>query len=123
MRQVYHAEWLLTTLRTKERPEARGQARPDTRSQSPVLCTSDDPGTKDGQSEIGVESPAMKVRQSTNDQKQQQPQVVEPQRSKISIRKQNISKMSGRLSRVGPTFDEPLANYMKKSIPHNRPIK
>jgi hypothetical protein len=66
----------------------------------------------------------MKARQSTDDQKQQQPQTVRPQRSKIGIRKQNTSKTSGRLSRVGPTFDQLLAKYMKKkAIPHNQPIK
>jgi hypothetical protein len=65
----------------------------------------------------------MKAGRSANDQKQQQPQTVGPQRSKTSIRKQNTSKMSGRLSRVGPTFDQLLAKYMKKVVPHNRPIK
>jgi molecular chaperone DnaK (HSP70) len=65
----------------------------------------------------------MKVGRSTNDQKQQQPQTVRPQHSKTSIRKQNTSKASGRLSRVGATFDQLLAKYMKKAIPHNRPIK
>jgi hypothetical protein len=39
--------------------------------------------------------------------------------------KQNTSKMSGRLSRVGPTFDQLLAKYMKKKkvVLHDRPIK
>jgi hypothetical protein len=32
--------------------------------------------------------------------------------------------MSDRLSRIDPTFDQPLAKYMKKkAIAHNRPIK
>jgi hypothetical protein len=71
--QICHAEWLLGRLWTKERSEAWGQARSDTRSQSPVVRTSDGPGTKARQSETGADSPAMKVGRSTNDQKQQQP--------------------------------------------------
>jgi hypothetical protein len=53
----------------------------------------------------------------------QQPQTIGPQRSKTSVRKQNTAKTSGRLSRVGPPFDQLLAKYMKKVVPHNRPIK
>jgi hypothetical protein len=83
----------------------------------------DDPGTKAGQSRTGADSPAMKAGQSTDDQKQQQPQTVRPQCSKTGIWKQNTSKMSGRLSKVSPTFDQLLAKYMKKVVPHNRPIK
>jgi hypothetical protein len=64
----------------------------------------------------------MKVGQSANKQKQQQLQTIRPQRSKTSIRKQNTSKTSGRLSKIGPTFDQLLAKYMKKVDPHNRPI-
>jgi hypothetical protein len=100
-----------------------GQARSDTRSQSPVLRTSDSPGTKAGQSETRADSPAMKAGRSANDQKQQQPQTVEPQHYKTSIRNQNTSKTSGRLNRVGPTFDHLLAKYMKTVVPHNQPIK
>src|SRR5688572_2386155 len=37
--------------------------------------------------------------------------------------KQNTTKTSGRLSRVGPTFDQLLAKYMKKVVADNRPIK
>jgi hypothetical protein len=88
----------------KERPKAPREARSNTRSQSPALRTSDSPGTKAGQSEIDVDSLAMKVGQSANGQKQQQPQTVGPQRSETNIRKQNTSKTSARLSRVGPTF-------------------
>jgi hypothetical protein len=69
-----------------------------------VLRTSDFPGTKAGHSETGADSPAIKVGRSANDLKQQQPQTVGSQRSKTSIRKQNTSKTSGRLSRVGHTF-------------------
>jgi hypothetical protein len=66
----------------------------------------------------------MKVGWSTDDQKQQQPQIIGPQRSKTYIRKENTSKMSGRLSRVGPTFDQLIARYMKKKVvPHNQIIK
>jgi hypothetical protein len=66
----------------------------------------------------------MKARWSVDDQKQQKPQTIRPQHSKIGTRKQNTSKMSGRLSRVGPTFDQLLAKYMKKKVvQHNRPIK
>jgi hypothetical protein len=65
----------------------------------------------------------MKVGRSANAQKQQQPQTIGKQHSKISIRKQNTSKTSGRLSKVGPTFDQLPAKYMKKVVPHNWPIK
>jgi hypothetical protein len=47
----------------------------------------------------------------------------QPQRSNTSVRKQNTTKTSGRLSRFGPTFGQLLAKYMKKAVPHNRPIK
>jgi hypothetical protein len=57
------------------------------------------------------------------DGQKQQPQTIEPQRSKTSVRKQNTAKTSRRLSRVGPTFDQLLAKYMKKVVPHNWPIK
>jgi hypothetical protein len=67
-----------------------------------------DPGTKVGQSETGADSLAMKAEQSSDDQKKQ-PQTVGPQHFKTSIGKQNTSKTSGRLSRVGPTFDQLLA--------------
>jgi hypothetical protein len=101
---------------------ARGQARSDTQSQSPVLRTPDGPGTKVGQSEIGTDSPTMMARRSADGQKQQ-PQTIRPQRSNTSVRKQNTTKTSGRLSRVGPTFGQLLAKYMKEVVPHNRPIK
>jgi hypothetical protein len=65
----------------------------------------------------------MKARRSVDNKKHQQPQTVRPQRSKISTRKQNTSKTLGQLNRVGPTFDQLLAKYMKKTIPHNQPIK
>jgi hypothetical protein len=65
----------------------------------------------------------MKAGRPADDQKQQQPQTVGPQRSKTSIRKQNTSKTYGRLSRVTTTFDKLLAKYMKKVVPHNWPIK
>jgi hypothetical protein len=100
----------------------RGQARSDTRSRSPVLRTSDGPGTKVGQSKTGADSLAMMAGRSIDGQKQQ-PQTIGPQHPKTSVRKQNIAKTSGRLSRVGPTFDQLLAKYMKKVVPHNRPIK
>jgi hypothetical protein len=48
---------------------------------------------------------------------------IGPQHSKTSVRKQNTAKTSGRLSRVGPTFDQLLAKYMKNVVPHNPPIK
>jgi hypothetical protein len=70
-----------------------------------------------------MDSPAMKVGRSADDQKQEQPLTVGPQCSKTSIRKQNTFKTSGWLSRVVPTFDQLLAKYMKKVVPHNRPIK
>jgi hypothetical protein len=65
----------------------------------------------------------MKAGRSADGQKKHQTETVGPQCSKTSIRKQNISKTSGRLNRVGPTFDQLLVKYMKKDIPHNRPIK
>jgi hypothetical protein len=115
---------------TRKAPDKRktggieGQARSNTRSQSPVLRTSGSLGTKIEQPGTSVDSLAIKVRRSTNDQKQQQPQTVRPQCSKTGTRKQNTSKMSDRLSRIDPTFDQPLAKYMKKkAIAHNRPIK
>jgi hypothetical protein len=37
--------------------------------------------------------------------------------------KQNTFKMSGQLSRVGPTLDQLLAKYMKKVAPHIRQAK
>ena len=107
----------------KDQLKAPREARSNTRSQSPALRMSDSPGTKAGQFEIDVDSMAMKVGQSANGQKQQQPQTVRPQCSKIGTRKQNTSKMSDRLSRVDLTFGQLLAKYMKKVIPHNRPIK
>ena len=113
---------------TRKTPDKRktggtgGQARSDTRSRSPVLRTPDGPGTKAEQSETGADGPAIMVGRSVNGQKQQ-PQTIGPQRSKTSVRKQNTTKMSGRLSRVGPTFDQLLAKYTKKVVPHNRPIK
>jgi hypothetical protein len=100
----------------------RGQARSDTRSRSPVMRTPDDPGTKAEQSETGADSPAMMAGRSADGQKQQ-PQTIGPQRSNTSVRKQNTTKTSRRLSRVGPTFGQLLAKYMKKAVPHNRPIK
>jgi hypothetical protein len=57
------------------------------------------------------------------DGQKQQPQTIGPQCSKTSVRKQNTTKTSGRLSTVGPTFDQLLAKYMKKVVSHNRPIK
>jgi hypothetical protein len=99
-----------------------GQARSDTRSRSPVLPTPDDPGTKAEQSETGADSPAMMAGRSADGQKQQ-PQTIGPQCSNTSFRKQNTTKTSGRLSRVGPTFGQLLAKYMKKAVPHNWPIK
>jgi hypothetical protein len=59
-----------------------------------VTChvTPDGPGTKAGQSRKGADSPAMKVGRSADNQKQQQPQTVGPQRSKANIRKQNIPR-------------------------------
>jgi hypothetical protein len=119
---------MLRRVVTRKAPDKRktggagGQARSDTRSRSPVLRTPDGPGTKVGQSETGVNRSAMMVVRSTDGQKQQ-PQTIGPQRSNTSVRKQNTTKTSGRLSRVGPTFDELLAKYMKKAVPHNRPIK
>jgi hypothetical protein len=121
--QICHAEWLLGRLRNKIKTGgAGGQARSDTRSRSPVLRTPDGPGTKVGQSETGANSPAMMAGQSTDGQKQQ-PQTIGPQCSKTSVRKQNTAKTSRRLSRLGPTFDQLLAKYMKKVVSHNRPIK
>jgi hypothetical protein len=64
----------------------------------------------------------MTVGRSVEGQKQQ-PHIIGPQRSKTSVRKQNTAKTSRRLSRVGPTFDQLLAKYMKKVVAHNRPIK
>jgi hypothetical protein len=53
-----------------------------------------------------------------------QPETVRPQRPKTGTRKQITSMMSGRLRRVGPTFDQLLARYMKKKdVAHNCPIK
>jgi hypothetical protein len=57
------------------------------------------------------------------DGQKQQPQTIEPQRSKTSVRKQYTTRTSRRLSRVGPAFDKLLAKYMKKVVPHNRPVK
>jgi hypothetical protein len=103
---------------------AGGQARLDTLSRSPVMCTSDDPGTKVGKSGTGVDSPAIKAERSADDQKQQRPHTVRPQRHKTGTRKQNTFETSGRLSRIGPTFDQLLAKYMKKkAVPHDRSIK
>jgi hypothetical protein len=99
-----------------------GQARSDTRSRSPILCTPDGPGTKAEQSETGADGPAIMVERSADSQKQQL-QTIGPQRSKTSVMKQNTTKTYGRLSRVGPTFGQLLAKYMKKAVPHNRPIK
>jgi hypothetical protein len=121
--QICHAEWLLGRLRTKERPEGTGgQTRSDTRSRSPILRTRVDPGTKAEQSETRADSLAIMVGRSADSQKQQ-PQTTGPQGSKTSVRKQNTTKTSGRLSRVGPTFGQLFAKYTKKVVPHNRPIK
>jgi hypothetical protein len=61
-----------------------GQARSDTRSRSPVLRMSDDPGTKAKQSETGADSPNMMVGRSADGQKQQ-PQTIGPQRSNTRV--------------------------------------
>jgi hypothetical protein len=97
-----------------------GQARSDTRSWSHVLRTPDDPSTKAEQPETGADGPTIMVGRSADSQKQQ-PQTTRPQGSKTSVRKQNTTKTSGRLSRVGPTFGQLLAKYT--IVPHNRPIK
>jgi hypothetical protein len=110
------------TLDKRKTRGTEGRARPDTRSWSPALRTPDGPSTKAGQSGTGVDNSAMKVGRSADDHKQQRLQTVRPQRPKTGTRKQNTSKTSGRLHRVGPTFDQLLAKYMKKAIPHNRPI-
>jgi hypothetical protein len=65
----------------------------------------------------------MKARRSTYNQKQQRPQTVNPQRPKIGTREQNTSRTLGRLSRVDPTFNQLLAKYMEKAVPHDRPLK
>jgi hypothetical protein len=119
---------MLRRVVTRKAPNKRktggigGQARSDTRSRSPVLRTSNGPGTKVGQSEAGADSLAMMVGQSADGQKQQ-PQTIGPQRSNTSARKQNTTKTSRRLGRVGPTFGQLLAKYTKKAVAHNRPIK
>ena len=78
---------------------------------------SDGPGTK-------AEQFAMKVGWSADNQKQQRPEIVRPQRPKIGTRKQNTYNASGRLSRVDSTFDQLLAKYIKKKvITHDQPIK
>jgi hypothetical protein len=82
----------------------------------------DGPGTKAEQSETEADGPAIMVGRSVDGQKQQ-PQTIRPQRSKTSVRKQYTTRTSRRLSRVGPAFDQLLAKYMKKVVPHNRPIK
>jgi hypothetical protein len=123
MPNISHRVVTLKALDKRKTGGTGGQARSDTQSQSPILRTSNGLGTKAGQSETLVDSTSMKAKRSTNDQKQQQPQTVGPQRSKTSIRKQNTSKTSRGLSRVGPTFDQLLAKYMKKVVPHNWPIK
>jgi hypothetical protein len=80
---------------TRKAPDNRktegteGQARLDTRSRSPVLRTPDGPGTKVRQSEIGADSLAMMAGRSADGQTQQ-PQIIGPQRSKTSVRKQNM---------------------------------
>jgi hypothetical protein len=119
---------MLRRVVTRKAPDKRktggagGQGRSDTRSRSPILRTLDGLGTMVGQSEIGTNSPAMMAGRSTDGQKQQT-QTMGPQRSNTSVRKQNTTKTSGRLNRVGPTFGQLLAKYMKKAVPHNRPIK
>jgi hypothetical protein len=113
---------------TRKAPDKRktggtgGQPRSDTRSRSPVMRMSDGPGTKAEQSKTGADGPAIMVGRSADSQKQQS-QTIGPQCSKTSVRKQNTTKTSGRLSRVDPTFGQLLAKYMKKVVPHNRPIK
>jgi hypothetical protein len=113
---------------TRKAPDKRktggtgGQPRSDTRSRSPVMRTPDSPGTKAEQSKTRADGPTIMVGRSVDSQKQQ-PQTIGPQCSKTSVRKQNTTKTSGRLSRVDPTFGQLLAKYMKKVVPHNRPIK
>jgi hypothetical protein len=65
----------------------------------------------------------MKTGWSANNQKQQLPQTLKPQHPKIGTREQNTSRMFGWLSRIGPTFNELLAKYMKKVVPHDQPLK
>jgi hypothetical protein len=87
----------MVTLKAPDKRKTRGtegQARSDTRSRSPVLRTSDDPGTKAEQSETSADSPAMMAGRSADGQKQQ-PQTIGPQRSNTSVRKQNTTKTSG----------------------------
>jgi hypothetical protein len=110
------------TLDKRKTGGTGGQARSDTRSRSPVLRTPDDPGTKAEQSKTRADGPAIMVGRSADSQKQQS-QTTGPQGSKTSVRKQNTTKTSGLLSRVGPTFGQLLAKYMNKAVPHNRPIK
>jgi hypothetical protein len=71
----------------------------------------------------GMNSPAMKVVRSVDNQKQRWPQTVRPHHPKTGTRKQNTSNTYGRLSRVDPTFDQLLAKYMKKKVvTHDWPI-
>jgi hypothetical protein len=95
----------------------------DVPSWSPTLRTSNGPGTKAEQSGIDTNSLAMKLGRSTDNQKQHRFQNVRQQRPKIGIRKQDNSNMSGQLNGVGPTFDQLLAKYMKRVIPHDRSVK
>jgi phage tail tape-measure protein len=80
-------------------------------------------GTNATQSGTGADSSTMKAGWFPDNQKQQRSQTVRPERPKIGTRKQMNSRMSGRLSYVGLTFDQLLATYMKKDIPHNQPVK
>jgi hypothetical protein len=118
--------FLIIALSLCPHPKGRMDARGASTIGHPItvtcLHTPDGPGTKVGQSKTDMDSPAMMAGWSAEGQKQQ-PQTIGPQRSKTSVRKQNTAKMSGRLSRAGPTFDQLLAKYMKEVVPHNQPIK
>jgi hypothetical protein len=113
----------VVTRKTSNKRKTEGAGGKHTQSRSPVQCTPDGSGTKTGQSGTCADSPTIKAKRSAGNQKKQRPQAVRPQSSKIGTRKQNTSKVSGRLSRTTPTFDPLLVKYMKKVVPHNWPIK
>jgi hypothetical protein len=93
---------------------AGGQSQTGDRTQKPILCITDGPVHRRGQSETSPNNPGHSNRRSGNAKEPRRPRTFKPRRPKIGTWKTNTLKAASRLVKSSPTFDQLLSKYVKK---------
>jgi hypothetical protein len=101
-----------------------GQAHTRGHAREPILCITDGPVSRRGQSVTSPDGPECSSGRSDNAKEPRRPRTFKPRQLEIDTWKTNTSKAAGWLVKTDPTFDQLLSKYVKKKVgPSDRPAR